>query len=219
MKIAVAIIWRPTSERERAFRHVSAQYRALFPDAPIIAADAGGVGFSRAESRNVAMRSCSDYDVVILSDADCVLAHDTNINAAVVAATGDPKLHLPYTAQHYCTAEETELVYGGDSRPLPGWEGTGACYVVTPAVWEACGGMDHRFGPHWGGEDDALYAAATALTGIRRHYGTVLSLHHADEDRPIGSPSQVKNHQLSHRYHLAREDPNAIRAIIEERTS
>lgn len=216
MRIAVAVIWRPTPERERAFRFVCERYRTLLPDSPIVTVDAGGHGFNRAASRNQAIRLCADFDVVVLSDADCVFADDTDIYA-VIGAAADGALHMPFTAQHYCTPEETERVYRGNLTPLPGHEGTGACYVITPNAWGACGGMDERFGEIWGGEDDQLCAAADALIGLRRHYGTVLSLHHADEHRPVGTEKHRPNAQLARRYHDQRNNPAGIRALIAER--
>lgn len=214
MNIVVAIPWRSTPERDRAFRFVCSRYRAL--GLPVVTADAGGEGFNRAASRNLAMRLCASFDVVVLSDADCVFAYDSNLARAIAEAV-DGRLHMPYTAQHYCTADETANIYAGDLTPLPGHEGSGACYVITPDAWERCGGMDERFGAIWGGEDDQLLAAATALIGVERHRGTVLSLHHADEFRPVGADFHRPNAVLAQRYHDARTNPAAIRALIAER--
>lgn len=218
MNVAVGILWRPTPERERAFRFVTERWRELLPDAPIVTGDAGGHGFNRAESRNVVMRACAWADVVVLSDADCVFSTDGDIHAGIAAAAETGHLVMPWSAQHYCTAEESEAIYGGDLTPLPGHEGSGALYVVTPSAWDEFGGMDPRFGSIWGGEDDGAINAAAALIGVERLFGTVLSLHHADEFRPVGSELHRPNAQLAQRYHNARSSRKRMNELIAERT-
>lgn len=217
MRVAVAVIWRPTPERERAFRFVTDRWRQLLPDAPVITADSGGAGFNRAASRNMAMRACVFADVVVLSDADCVFSTDGDINAAIEAADKTGHLVMPWSAQHYCTAAETERIYQGNVAPLPGHEGSGALYVVTPTAYWACGGMDERTGPRWGAEDDCFLSAAFALVGVERLYGTVLSLHHADEHRPVGTVEHRPNAELARRYHDARSNRGRMLSLLAER--
>ncbi len=217
MNVAVAVIWRPTAAREQAFRFVCEQYRRILPGAPIIASDAGGDGFNRSASRNLAMRMCAGFDVVVLSDADCVHATPGSGLHPAIADASDGRLHMPYTEQHYCTEAETNRIYAGDLAPIPGGEGAGACYVVTPDSYWRAGGSDERTGVVWGADDDVLYCAAHALTGVVRHAGTVLSLWHADEHRPVGQPEWLPNSMLARRYHEARDDPQAMRNLIAER--
>ncbi len=214
--IVVTIPWRATPEREAGHAFVVDQYRRLF-DGPVLDVDTGHESFNRAAARNQCVRLAEQHgaSVVVISDADAVFAPPGSLHEAIAAA-GDGRLHMPYTAQHYCTEAETARILDGDLTPLPGHEGSGACYVITPAAYWACGGMDERFNG-WGGEDDGFVSAATALIGVERHFGTVLSLWHADERRPVGSAEHQPNKQLADRYYAASNRPRAMRRLIAER--
>ena len=218
MNIAVAIPWRPTPAREAGHGYVVDQYRRLLPGAPIIDADTDHEPFNRAAARNHGVRLAerAGADVVVISDADCVFATPASLIDAITAAD-DGRLHLPYTAQHYCTEAETARILEHGPDPLPGHPGNGACYVITPDAYWAAGGSDERF-IGWGGEDDGLVSASSALIGLRRHTGTVLSLWHADEHRPVGSDEHRPNKLLADRYLAAARSPRRMRALIAERT-
>lgn len=217
MNVAVGIPWRPTPERQSAHGFVRALYSQILDGVPVLDVDTDHKPFNRAAARNrcVELAEGLGADVVVISDADCVLAPPDSLLAAIDQAA-DGRLHLPYTAQHYCTRHETDRILAGDLRPLPGHPGTGACYVVTPTAWRACGGSDERF-IGWGGEDDALVAAARALIGVKRHWGTVLTLWHADEHRPVGSEEHRPNKELADRYHAASRSRSKMRQLIAER--
>lgn len=217
MNVVITIPWRPTPQRRAAHDLVRDQYERLFPAAPVLDVDTCHQPFNRAAARNRCVRLAEDLaaEVVVISDADAVFAPTGSLLEAIAAA-GDGKLHLPYTAQHYCTEDETDRIFGGDRTPLPGHPGTGACYVITPAAYWACGGSDERF-IGWGGEDDGLVSAANCLIGVRRHQGTVLSLWHADERRPVGSEEHRPNKELADRYLAASTSSKAMRQLIAER--
>lgn len=215
--IAVVIPWRPTPERQAGYDMVVQRWRQLLGDPPILAVDTCHQPFNLNAARNAGVRAAADLgaDLVVVTDADCVLADDVDLTAVCDAAE-QGGLHLPFTAQRYLTAGETAAVFAGDTRPLPGHPGNGACYISRPDAWWEWGGGDERF-VGWGGDDDQIVAAAMCLSTLTRHWGTVLSLHHADERRPVGTDEHRPNAELAQRYWAARNNPAAMRAIIAER--
>ena len=78
-------------------------------------------------------------------------------------------------------------------------------------------GIDERFSGY-GGEDDAIVAAAECLAKLRRDpQGLALSLFHADANRDIGSERHRPNMELAMRYIGARKSKKAMMRLIEER--
>lgn len=221
IKVAVAIPWRATPERQAAHNYVRNVYDRRLPSAPVYEVDAPGwTGFALAPSRDLGVRLAegAGADVVVISDADAVPAAST-LWDAIVGAYEEGGLHLPFTEQLYLTADETRDFYNGGMPLREGSPGDGALYVVRPDQWWAMGGNDNRFGDVWGGDDASAVSAAQALTSLHRHPGVVLSLHHADERRPIGAPEWQPNSDLARRYVEARNDPAAMRSLIAERSA
>jgi hypothetical protein len=218
MRALPPIPWRPTPERQAGFDLTVARWRALVRGVEVVTVDTDHHPFNLNACRNLGVRRAEEAgaDVVIVSDADAFLADDAD-PVEVLHAAGAGGLHLPFTAQRYLTAEETAAVAAGATSALPGHPGNGACYVVTPAAWWTFGGGDERF-RGWGGDDDQIIAAALALSSVRRHWGTVLSLHHADERRPVGTEEHRPNAELAHRYWAARTNAAAMRRLIAERS-
>lgn len=209
--------WRPQPARLDAHDHCAAWWRSVLPDAELIEVDTPHHPYNLAAARNLGVCRAQELeaDVVVITDADSVIEPVASVRAAIAAAV-DGRLHLPFTEQRYLTRTETDLLLDGGPVPLEGGHGNGACYVVTPDAYWACGGSDERF-RGWGGEDDGLVAAASALIGLQRHEGVVLSLWHADERRPVGSAEHRPNAELAARYWAAVDDPTAMWALISER--
>lgn len=227
MKVCVAIAWRPTPERLPAYRHVLSLYAAQAEAAmdfgaciDIITVDTPHVPYNLAAVRNEGVRQAEarGADVVVLADADVVVTPWMHVQDAIIQAHEDGRAHLPFTLQRYLTAEETaEVIAGADPGSYPGvGVGNGCCYVITPEAYWAMHGSDERFSG-WGGDDDQFVAAASTLIGLVRHKGVALSLHHADERRPVGTAEHRPNSLLARRYWSAKGDPAAMRRIIAER--
>jgi glycosyltransferase involved in cell wall biosynthesis len=218
VRVVVAIPWRPTPERAAGFECTRARWLELLGPVPILELDTDHHPFNLNAARNLGVRMAAelDADVVVVSDADAVLADDVNVPSVLAAVAGG--LHLPYTAQRYLTPRETAAVLAGDTRPLGGHHGNGACYVTRPDAWWSWGGGDERFSG-WGGDDDQIVAAATCLSRLERHHGTVLSLHHADERRPVGTEEHRPNAELARRYWSRIRNPVGMRRLIAERRS
>ena len=218
LPVVVAIPWRPTPERQAARDHVVAWWCRVLPDAQVIEVDTDHHPYNLAAVRNECVRQAEALgaEVVVIADADGVLASPRPLYRAIMSAEDD-RLHLPYTAQRYLDQAETESILGGGTPSTDGHPGNGGIYVVTPAGYAACGGSDERFSG-WGGDDDGIVAAAMALTGIERHKGTLWSLWHADERRPVGTAEHRPNANLAARYWNAKDRPEAMRALIAERS-
>jgi hypothetical protein len=154
-------------------------------------------------------------DLVVISDADAIVATRASLDAALAQAPYGG-LHLPYDQQRYLTADETAALFAGQEPPAAGSFGNGAIYVTSPASWWEAGGQDERFSG-WGGEDDQIVACAATLTSLVRHPGVVWSLHHADERRPVGTVEHRPNARLADRYGKAWGHPAQIRRLIAER--
>ena len=195
-----------------------AAIRVALPDADIRTFDSGHQPFNRAASRNGGVAQAGS-DIVIVCDGDAI-AEPEPLRAAVAAA-GDGKLHLPYTAVRLLTQDGSETIHQGD-KPVTArvWHvnpySVGGCVVISRDTWIAVGGWDERF-TNWGFEDTAFWCAVDTLFGTARHEGTLYDLWHIDK-RGIGSPQWRAGMALCDRYTDARGDAVAMRALIEERT-
>jgi len=203
--VVVGFPWRETPDRVPAFRVVFAWYRHHLPGARMVCCDSGHDPFNRAASRNMVVDRAVELGaaVVVISDADTVPS-PAGLSSAIAAARNGG-MHYPFDRYLYAG---TDLEPGGN---------TGGIYVCRPDVWHAAGGMDERF-TGWGGEDDQLHAAVECLVGPPTcHPGIAVSLWHDPACRDIGSARWQPNSELAQRYHRARRDPAAMRALIAER--
>jgi len=183
--------------------------------------DSGHAPFSRAGSRNEGVRQAeaAGADVVVLCDAD-TLPEAEPLHAAIEAAT-DGVLHLPYTWYRGLSQRGTvDYLAGAKAEDCAtDWAhewATGGVLVLTPAAWDAAGGMDERL-VGWGHEDVVFRICIDALVGPTvKHHGTITHLWHPLESG-LGSPQHVANGALCQRYNDAAGDPDAIRALNAER--
>ena len=217
MKVVVGMPWRPQPGRIRAHDYVRAWWDQHFPGYPVVEVDTDHDPYNLAAARNAAVRAAEDRgaDVVVITDADTVITPAAVIDRCIHAAR-DGRMHMPFTQQRYLTEAETDDLIAGRGVPLEGRPGNGACYVIRPAAYWEAGGSDERFSG-WGGDDDQLVAACTALIGLRRHEGVALSLWHPAV-RDVGSPRHRPNAVLARRYWQAIHNPDRMRAIIAERS-
>lgn len=222
---AVAIPWR--ASRTHKPRQLAAAVKALtaaLPDAPIIEADSGHQPFNRAASRNSGVRRARHLPdgmvagILVVCDADALVQAEPLREA--VAAACDGKLHLPYTEAVLLSQDGSDAVHGGtDPAKARIWHvnpnSVGGCVVVAYETWQTVGGWDERFA-NWGFEDTAFWASVDTLFGTVRHDGQLFDLWHLDR-RGVGSPQWHTGKALCDRYTDARGNPDAIRALIEER--
>jgi hypothetical protein len=216
VNVAVVFPWRPQPGRLRAYEFAKSWWRDQLPSATFAEVDTDHDEFNLAACRNAAVRAAESAgaDVAVLSDADTVFVPADSLHRAIAEAP-DGRLHLPFSAQRYLSEDETESLYEGAEVPLEGHHGNGACYIVTPDAYWRAGGSDERLSG-WGGDDDQLVAACMALIGVKRHYGTALSLWHPAV-RDVGSERHKPNAELAERYWRASRSPRRMRELIEER--
>lgn len=219
-RVLVGIPWRSQPHRVYAHALTMARYLELLPDARIVDVDTDHEPFCLAACRNQAVRmaEAGGYDVVVLADAD-TLPEREPLHAAIEAAAGDNRVHLPYTEYRSLRQDGTRQYLTG--TPLERCNHLvvdGACsgvYVTTPETWWSHGGQDERF-LGWGGEDAAWYTAHKALLGAEpvRHTGNVFALHH--ESQVKEGDQYTANFALVYRYLQAEQDPAAMKALITE---
>lgn len=223
MTVAAVIPWRPGSpERNAHHATVRAHLATLLPDAVHLNVDSGHTPFSRAGSRNEGVRQAqaAGADVVVICDAD-TLAEPEPLHAAIDGAA-DGVMHLPYTWYRGLSPAGTRAHLAGVEpghchAELEHEWATGGIIVIRPDAWWAMGGMDERF-TGWGFEDAAARVCADALLGPTvRHPGTITHLWHPPETN-LGSPQHIANGKHCQRYVDATGDPDALRALIAERT-
>lgn len=183
MKIVVTVPWRASPGRERWLEVVRKHYAVHFPEATLITEDSDpSKPFNRSQARNncVIAAKKRNADVVIINDAD-TLARSTALREAVNGAYADGRLHLPFTTVQVYSGYSAEAFAANPAFPVAGgFESTGGIYVCRPDAWERFTGADENF-RGWGGEDDAIYAAATVTCGVVRHIGVGISLGHTEQ--------------------------------------
>ena len=221
-RVLVGIPWRAQPHRVYAHDLTVQRYRDLLPDAYIMDVDTKHDTFCLAGCRNRAVwlaETCG-YDVVVLADADTLPERDPLV-AAIEAAAGDSRVHLPYTEYRSLRRDGTDQAL--DGIPLDRCAhlvvpfATSGVYVTTPATWWACGGQDeHMLG--WGMEDVAWLVSHRVLLGAEpaRHEGRVYALHH--ESAVKHGDQYDRNVARYHRYLAAAEagDVEAIRRLVAE---
>lgn len=218
MRVVVGIPWRPKEGRFLAYCMVREFYKRHLPDALVVEVDTPHEEYNLAAARNKVVVEAAklDADIVIISDADCIIAPPSHLDDAIVEAFEDGRVHMPFMNQMYLSEAETAGLAVHRTEPvLGGHLGNGCCYVMRPDTYERFGGSDERFSG-WGGDDDQLVAAATCLVGLVRHPGVSLSLWHPAV-RDVGSGRHRPNSELARRYWAAIGNKSAMRAVIAER--
>jgi len=208
MTALVAVIWRPTPDRIPAYGKVWQFYRPLefIHGLQWKTFDAGGPSFSRAASRNAAVRyaQSAGFSRLVITDADCIPEKNALLEA--VAEADDTAVHLPYTS---CTT------YHPDGRKAGNFSFTcGGCYVTTPAAWWAAGGMDENF-TGWAPEDFAFMLAHETLVGpMIRHNGVLKSLGHELDPSRQQQETLDAGTQRYRLYEKAHHNPDMMRALV-----
>lgn len=223
MTVSVVIPWRAGCEwRERSFEWARARYAELHPVWELVVGASPDGPFSRAAAILDGARQSSG-DLIVVADADVWCDPAPSIDLAAERGWA-----IPHDLIHRLSDESTRLFMGGfdwrgleldksnkqDSRPYRGHE-TGTLVVLRRDVLFDVP-PDSRF-VGWGQEDDAWAAALNCLVGpAERGTDDLVHLWHPPQERlsrVIGNP---QGRDLWRRYHLARRDPDRMRALIEE---
>jgi hypothetical protein len=206
--------------RQAARRYVLGWYAARHPGWEIIEGDCPGDWSKGAALADAVARA--SHDVLVVADADSVVPADVLAQAVRVIAAG-ARWVMPHRTVFRLAEEHTAAVYAGAEpqrsdtcrAPYTGVTG-GGITVLTRGTWQAVGGIDPRF-VGWGGEDMAFGWALETLCGPGVHLaGPLFHLWHKHEakgDRRRGCP---QSEALAGRYRVARNKPDAMRALIAE---
>lgn len=199
MNIHVGVPWRGGDpHRERSWRYVCDHLHRCGLTA--LPADSGHDPFSRAASRNTAVRHAADVDVVILHDADMVAPADAYAQAAELALdTG--QMVVAFNQYRPLNKPTTDRVIAGadpfEAAPVDTLVdfSVGGIIAITPTSWWDCGGMDERY-VDWGCEDFAFADTAGRTLGpLIRVEGPAVHLWHPHASNP-SDPNQQRNADL-----------------------
>lgn len=219
MKVALGFPWRHTEDRAEAFLVTSERLSAAFPFDLIITADSGHTIFNRCASRNLIVETASQYDVVVVCDADSV-PEEIPLRDAILSAP-DGLMHFPFDEVWYIDWKGMARIKQGCtpsavvSRIFDKCESEGGAWVCAPETWWRAGGQDERLN-NWGCDDRAFLSASRTLVGMPvKHPGVLICLPHqrpgSDE---VWIPEEVA---LMIEYQDAYLQPDKMREIIDAR--
>ncbi len=165
----------------------------------------------------------------VAGQADAVLGDLAYADVICQAALATGKLAVAGPLHMTTEAERDRLMDGHpDGEPIlpePQMEARGgnvnagcSMAAIPRSLWDEVGGYDERF-VGWGYEDVALLAACWALAGP--HAFVPAAAYHLwhpfEQTLTRGNPEFAANETLGRRYLAARDDPDAMRALIDER--
>jgi hypothetical protein len=223
LHVAVVVPFRcGCPHRERAWQYVRERYAGVHPDWEVVEASAPEGEWSKGAAVNAAVERC-EADIVIQADAD---VWTDRLEDAVAAVDAGAAWAVPHLKVHRLSETATAEVTAGTpwretkregryaQRPYGGILGGGI--VVAPREVLLAAPLDPRF-RSWGNEDEAHALALSALFG-RPWRGTADLLHlwHPPQERMTRRRGSKESWELRCRYFTARNDPDAMRALLEE---
>lgn len=163
----------------------------------------------------------TDAQMIVLADADSFV--DPEPLEQAVSQAWDDGWAMPHWMVHRLTEQATADVYAGapprrDRLVRGSYVGVkgGGIVAVRRDVYERVGGVDPRF-EGWGGEDVSFARALIALHGKPARMGA--DLWHLWHPHPAPDlRGSEASEELVARYRDAANHPNAMRALIAERT-
>lgn len=204
--------------RADAWRYVSRHLQERLP----IAIGLGGDPWVKARAVAYALAHEHVADVLVLHDADVLVAPEYLERAIDVVADGAPWA-IPHALVRRFDERSSRAVYDGDySRPatLTRWAYTGMAgggiVVIGRDAYEAVP-LDARF-EGWGGEDQAWgFALETLLGAPLRLDGTLTHFWHphATGLRNPQRPPRIESARLQRAYRAARGDATRMLALVE----
>lgn len=209
--------------RERAWRWVQERYRSIHPEWEVVEAPAPEGPWCKGAAINPAVEA-SEAEIVIQADADC---WTDGLADAVAAVEAGAAWAVPHSKVFRLSEQGTEAVLGGADwkaayraeggavqRPYEGFLG-GGFVVARPDVLRAAP-IDLRF-RSWGNEDESHALGLNALFGAPwRGEADLLHLWHPQPPRLNRRRGSKESWDLRCRYFKVRNDPDAMRALLEE---
>jgi hypothetical protein len=233
MNVAVVVPRRAHGWRDLLWRYAKPHWEAA--GYPILEVEHTEGLFNRSWCLNEGARLAGDWDVLILADAD-VIVEAAQVHAAAGLAMVTGSYTVAGDERYGLTQRPTELLLQGwrfekwrDFRMEQCKEHRWECGMTTHNfnshavairrdLWETVGGFDERF-EGWGHEDGAFLAACETFgANIERVAGPLIHLfHERAPERSRIHPHWGKNRDLRARYTEAKGDPDAMRALLDER--
>lgn len=219
MTVAVLVPYRGSCpHREAAWAWVRDRYTSEHPGWGIIIGSPPDGPWCKAAAISDALRQ-TDADQIVIADADVWV---DNLNEAVDMLDEHP-IVIPHLVLKRLDEATTRRFLAGEScchsydrTPYIGRMG-GGISVIRRETYEQVP-MDPRF-VGWGQEDDSWAIAFTTVIGRpERLRADMIHLWHPPQPRKNRSTGSVEGHQLQERYETARQDADAMRALLAEFT-
>jgi hypothetical protein len=217
--VEIIVPWRAgCPHREQALTWVQERWASL--QLPVVVAEAAAGPWVKA-SAVIPAASRSTAEILVVADADvwCDTVAD-----AVEAVRGGAPWAIPHGSVLRLTEQATATVLLGANLPAvrsalvePPYRGhAGGGLVVIPRSTLLDIAPDPRF-EGWGGEDDAWGYALSVLAGRPwRGSSPLWHLWHPPQPRVSRRVGNATSQQLLNRYHRARRNPAAMRALVDE---
>ncbi len=217
MSTAVLIPWRDTGceHRTRALAFVLSRYAGY--GWPVVIGRYDGPWCKALAVADALAQT--QAEILILGDADCWTA---GLPAAVQAVQDGATWAIPHRGVHRLNEDATgRYMTGAPLEGLPlgeraylGVEG-GGLVVIRRDAYEAAP-LDPRF-VGWGSEDESAGFAWRCLHGPPwRGKAPLIHLFHPPQERATRAFGSMDSRDLRKRYVRARNDPAAMRRLIEE---
>jgi hypothetical protein len=204
--------------RTSSWSWLRARYAIRHPDWQVVEARAPSDPWSKGAAVNPSL-AVSDAEIVVLADAD---VWTDGLGEAVEQVEAGAAWAIPHTLVHRLSEDGTVATLAGedwrgqpvDQAPYRGLPGGGA--VAAPMSVLQSVPLDHRF-LGWGQEDECHAFALSTLVGEPwRGEADLFHLWHPPQERLSRRRGSTASWELRRRYHQARREPRAMRALIEE---
>jgi hypothetical protein len=204
--------------RETNWRHVLHHYTTHHPTWQITTGHSGQP-WSKGTAVDRAFRQASG-DVLVIADADCIVPPDALNEAVRMVAVGKVQWVVPHRLVRRLTEPQStqyrdtgHVPRGSLDRPLYAGIAGGGIVVLTRTAYLDIDGIDPRF-EGWGGEDVAFGWTLMHFAGHHERLRTdLIHLWHPHQS----THRKPESSDLWARYKAARDDPGALRDLIEER--
>lgn len=212
----VVVPYRPQPWRDQLWAFLRDNYWPRTGLTPILGEHLDGP-FNRAKAVNDALTG--SWDVAVIADSDTWVPVD-QLKRAIHQARHTGRLCSALTSvvelSETCTravmaGAATFLDFGVEKIRTRDLETQSSMIAIPRALWDDIGGMDERF-QGWGGEDNAIWRAASILGGKpHRIPGNAYHLWHPTA-KNIKDPLYRANLRLWRRYETCRH-PNQLRRL------
>lgn len=218
VSVSVVVPWRGDGgHRDAAWAWASARWQDRFPGWQLVTGSAGDGPWCKAAAIAAALPDASG-DVLVLADADVWCE---GVLQTVTAVVEGAAWAIPHDKVHRLDEQATTaLLHGGAiterptlaQPPYAGFAG-GGMTVLPRATYDRIP-LDPRFAG-WGQEDQAWALALQALAGPPwRGTAPLWHLWHPPQQRLTRRWGSTDSRALWQRYHDARSDPHAMRALL-----